>query len=49
MDCVLNVVGVGVTPRASLQHSQEILSELNVVGVVLNRATEQDHTHSYYY
>jgi Mrp family chromosome partitioning ATPase len=49
MDCVLDVVAVGVTPRASLQHSQEILSELNVVGVVLNRATEQDHTHSYYY
>jgi len=49
MDCVLDVVAVGVTPRASLQHSQEILSELNVVGVVLNRATEQDHMHSYYY
>jgi Mrp family chromosome partitioning ATPase len=49
MDCVLDVVAVGVTPRASLQRSQEILSELNVVGVVLNRATEQDHTGSYYY
>jgi non-specific protein-tyrosine kinase len=49
MDCVLDVVGVGVTPRASLQRSQEILSELNVVGVVLNRATEQDHSGGYYY
>jgi Mrp family chromosome partitioning ATPase len=49
MDCVLDVVAVGVTPRASLQRSQEILSELNVVGVVLNRATEQDHSGSYYY
>jgi Mrp family chromosome partitioning ATPase len=49
MDCVLDVVAVGVTPRASLQRSQEILSELNVVGVVLNRATEQDHAGSYYY
>jgi Mrp family chromosome partitioning ATPase len=49
MDCVLDVVAVGVTQRASLQRSQEILSELNVVGVVLNRATEQDHSGSYYY
>jgi hypothetical protein len=49
MDCVLDVVAVGVTPRASLLRSQEILSELNVVGVVLNRATEQDHSGSYYY
>jgi non-specific protein-tyrosine kinase len=49
MDCVLDVVGVGVTPRSSLQRSQEILSELNVVGVVLNRATEQDHSGGYYY
>jgi Mrp family chromosome partitioning ATPase len=49
MDCVLDVVGVGVTPRASLEKSREILSELNVVGVVLNRATEQDRAGHYYY
>jgi len=49
MDCVLDVVAVGVTPRSSLQRSREVLSELNVVGVVLNRATEQDHAGSYYY
>lgn len=49
MDCVLDVVAVGITTRASLERSKEILSELNVVGVVLNRATEQDQTGTYYY
>jgi Mrp family chromosome partitioning ATPase len=49
MDCMLDVVAVGVTPRASLERSKEILSEFNVVGVVLNRATAQDKITHYYY
>jgi len=49
MDCVLDVVAVGITPRASLERSKEILAEFNVVGVVLNRATSQDKTSHYYY
>ena len=49
MDCVLDVVAVGVTPRASLVRSKEILAEFNVVGVVLNRATSQDKISHYYY
>jgi len=49
MDCVLDVVAVGVTPRASLERSKEILAEFNVVGVVLNRATSQDKVSHYYY
>jgi Mrp family chromosome partitioning ATPase len=49
MDCVLDVVAVGVTPRASLARSKEILAEFNVVGVVLNRATSQDKISHYYY
>ena len=49
MDCVLDVVAVGVTPRASLERSKEILAEFNVVGVVLNRATSRDKVSHYYY
>jgi protein-tyrosine kinase len=49
LDCVLDVVAVGVTPRASLERSKELLSELNVVGVVLNRAAEPDRAEHYYY
>ena len=32
IDCVLDVVAVGVTERAALERSREILSELNVIG-----------------
>lgn len=49
MDCLLDVIAVGVTPRASLERSKELLSELNVVGVVLNHAAELDRDEHYYY
>jgi protein-tyrosine kinase len=49
MDCVLDVVAVGVTSRASIERSKEILAELNVVGVVLNRATAWEKSSHYYY
>jgi protein-tyrosine kinase len=49
VDCVLDVVAVGITSRASIERSKEILAELNVVGVVLNRATAWEKTSHYYY
>jgi len=49
IDCVLDVVAVGVTERAALERSREILSELNVIGTVLNRSTAQDDAGNYYY
>ncbi len=49
VDCLLDVVAVGVTSRESLERSREILSEFNVLGIVLNRATERDQAGHYYY
>jgi len=49
IDCVLDVVAVGVTERAALERSREILSELNVIGTALNRSTAQDDAGNYYY
>jgi capsular exopolysaccharide synthesis family protein len=49
MDCLLDVVAVGVTPRASLERSKELLSEMNVIGVVLNHAAQTDRPEQYYY
>ena len=41
-DGVLLVVGEGNTPRAALAEARTILSEMNVLGVVLNRSAERD-------
>jgi len=49
MDCVIDVVAVGITPRATRERSRDILGELNVVGIVLNRATGPDNGGNYYY
>jgi Mrp family chromosome partitioning ATPase/pSer/pThr/pTyr-binding forkhead associated (FHA) protein len=49
LDCVIDVVAVGITPRASRERSRDILGELNVVGIVLNRATGPDNAGHYYY
>jgi protein-tyrosine kinase len=49
VDCLLDVVAVGVTPRAALERSREVLAELNVIGVVVNRAPSQDTPNYYYY
>jgi protein-tyrosine kinase len=49
MDCLLDVVAVGVTTRASLERSKELHSEMNVIGVVLNHAAETDRAEHYYY
>ena len=47
IDSFLLVVSQGWTARRSLANAQELLSELNVLGVVLNRSTE--HNDSRYY
>jgi protein-tyrosine kinase len=48
-DCVLDVVAVGITRRASLEAAKDILAELNLVGIVLNRSKEQNHQLGYTY
>jgi protein-tyrosine kinase len=47
VDSFLLVVSQGWTARRSLASAQELLSELNVLGIVLNRSTE--HNESRYY
>jgi len=46
VDCFLIVVSEGVTPRQMLRKSMDILQELPVMGIVLNRSEEQ--TPGYY-
>jgi capsular exopolysaccharide synthesis family protein len=47
VDSFLLVVSQGMTARRTLANAREVLSELNVLGVVLNRSTE--HNDSPYY
>lgn len=47
VDGVLLVVAEGRTERATLQKSKELLAEMNLLGVVLNRSAERDDT-TYY-
>jgi protein-tyrosine kinase len=47
VDAFLLVVSQGLTARRTLNNAREVLSELNVLGVVLNRSTE--HNDSPYY
>ncbi len=48
VDGMLLVVSEGFTSRSALKKSKEILAEMNVIGVVLNRSTERDDD-AYYY
>jgi len=48
IDGLLLVVSEGFTSRSALKKSKEILAEMNVIGVVLNRSTERDDA-AYYY
>lgn len=47
-DGVLLVVGEGNTPRSALAEARTVLSEMNVLGVVLNRSAERDDAKYYY-
>ena len=42
LDGILLVASEGYTPRQSLEQARDLLSEMNVLGVVLNRASERD-------
>lgn len=48
VDGILLVVSEGYTTRSALKKSKEILGEMNLIGVVLNRSTERDDA-AYYY
>jgi protein-tyrosine kinase len=48
VDCVLLVVAEGRSERAALTKAKELLAEMNLVGVVLNRSMERN-SMSYYY
>jgi protein-tyrosine kinase len=47
VDGVLLVISEGLTTRATVKKSQELLAEMNLVGVVLNRSSERDATGYY--
>ena len=42
VDGLLLVVSEGLTTRSSIERAKEILSEMNLISVVLNRSTERD-------
>jgi len=48
IDGVLLVVAEGRTERASLEKAKDLLGEMNLVGVVLNRSAERDDELAYY-
>jgi hypothetical protein len=45
----LLVVGEGATSRDSLRSAKEVLAEMNLLGVVLNRSAERDDKAYYSY
>ena len=47
VDGVLLVVSEGMTQRASVEKAKELLADMNLLGVVLNRSSERDNS-SYY-
>lgn len=47
VDCTLFVATEGGTPRASLQRASEMLQEMNLLGVVLNRSAEREESGYY--
>lgn len=49
LDGILLVVGEGATSRDSLRSAKEVLSEMNLLGVVLNRSAERDDNAYYSY
>lgn len=49
IDGLLLVVGEGATSRDSLHSAKEVLAEMNLLGVVLNRSAERDDSAYYSY
>jgi len=48
VDGVLLVIAEGRTERGSLEKTKQLLAEMNVLGVVLNRSAERDDALAYY-
>ena len=48
VDCMLLVVAEGQTERATLTRAKELIAEINLLGIILNRSTER-YDSSYYY
>jgi capsular exopolysaccharide synthesis family protein len=48
VDGVLLVVAEGRTERGALEKAKQLLAEMNVLGVVLNRSSERDDALAYY-
>ena len=42
VDGMLLVATEGITPRATLEQAREVLADMNLLGVVLNRSSERD-------
>jgi Mrp family chromosome partitioning ATPase len=49
LDGLLLVVGEGATSRDSLRSAKEVLAEMNLLGVVLNRSADRDDNAYYSY
>jgi Mrp family chromosome partitioning ATPase len=49
LDCALLVVGEGYTSRDSLKRAKEVLTEMNLLGVVLNRSADGNDKDYYSY
>jgi protein-tyrosine kinase len=49
LDGLLLVIGEGATSRESLTSAKEVLAEMNLLGVVLNRSAERDDNAYYSY
>jgi protein-tyrosine kinase len=49
LDGLLLVIGEGATSRDSLRSAKEVLTEMNLLGVVLNRSAERDDNAYYSY
>lgn len=49
LDALLLVVGEGATSRDSLRSAKEVLTEMNLLGVVLNRSADRDDKAYYSY
>jgi protein-tyrosine kinase len=49
IDGLLLVVAEGTTDRSSLRSAKEVLAEMNLLGVVLNRSAERNDSAYYSY
>jgi protein-tyrosine kinase len=49
VDCMMLVVSEGSTSRAALENARHVIADMNLIGVVLNKATQsKDDAYAYY-